>query len=131
VSTPEFCAITPVLRVDDLVASLEHYQTVLGFQRVWQWSTDRGFDEVVRPTFACVRRGECAIFLCEKGQGNPGTWICLQVKSGEDLARIHQEYQASGANIVDAPRDSSWGMREMLVRDIDGNTFRIGVQLCD
>ena len=30
------------------------------------------------------------------------------------------------ADIVEEPTDCSWGMREMLVRDPDKNTFRIG-----
>ena len=34
--------------------------------------------------------------------------------------------RASGANILEPPEDRTWGMRELLVADIDGNTFRIG-----
>ena len=49
------------------------------------------------------------------------------IRNSQNL--IFQEYQLSGADIVEDPIDKPWGMREMLVKDIDGNTFRIGCSL--
>lgn len=118
--------ITPVLCVSNLSQSLKHYETVLGFDISWQWSEGEAFDEGEKPTFACVSRGEICIFLCERGQGNPGSWICLNVEDRAALDSVYREYQARTADIVEAPTDCPWGMREMLVRDPDGNTFRIG-----
>lgn len=128
-SKPGFCWITPVLCVNDLVASLEHYEKVLGFDRTWQWSEASAFEEPERPTFACVSRGEYSLFLCEKGQGNPGAWICLQVRTRDELETLFEEYKASGATIIEEPQDCSWGMREMVVQDLDRNTFRIGTPI--
>lgn len=126
---PGFTWLTPVLCVNDLVKSLEHYERVLGFEVAWKWAESEAFDQPDHPTFACVRRGECCLFLCEQGQGHPGGWVCLNVSSPVELEAIHSQYQDSGADIAEAPADRSWGMREMLVRDPDGNTFRIGCQL--
>jgi uncharacterized glyoxalase superfamily protein PhnB len=126
---PGFTSLTPVLCVNDLAASLTHYERVLGFTRLWQWSSERAFEEPARPTFACVERGECALFLCEKGQGTPGAWICLNVCTLAELDALYAEYQQSGAAIVEPPHDCTWGMREMLVHDLDGNTFRMGAEL--
>lgn len=126
---PGFCWLTPVLCVTDLLKSLEHYQEVLGFDVSWTWSETDEFSEPVSPTFACVQRGECSLFLCQQGQGNPGAWICLNVDSREALEELFAQYENAGADIPEQPADRPWGMREMIVRDLDGNTFRMGCQL--
>lgn len=126
---PGFTWTTPILCVDNVAKSLEHYQSVLGFDIAWQWGDDEKFDGNEPPTFACVTRGEVSVFLGEQRQGNPGSWVFLNVSSKEDLNRIHEEYKKSGADIAEPPEDCPWGMREMLVRDPDGNCFRIGCSL--
>lgn len=125
---PGFSWVTPIFCVTDLVKSLAYYQDVLGFDISWTWSEDDAFDEKVQPTFACVCRGKCSLFLCEQGQGNPGAWVFFNLDTIQDLQTIYQEYQASGADIVEAPEDHSWGMCELVVKDLDGNIFRIGCQ---
>lgn len=126
---PGFTWLTPVLCVTDLRKSLIHYEQVLGFEVSWQWSEDDAFEQASKPTFACVTRGDCSIFLCDNGQGNLGAWLCLNLGTLEELDQVFWEYKESGANIVEAPTDCSWGMREMLVQDLDGNVFRVGCQL--
>ncbi len=124
-----FTWVTPILSVFDLVKSLEHYEKVLGFEVAWKWSEKEEFDGATHPTFACVCRGEISIFLCEQGQGEPGAWMSLNVGTLDELEEIYQEYRRTEADIIEAPQDCSWGMREMLVKDLDGNTFRIGCPL--
>ncbi len=116
---------TTVLCVDNVAKSLEHYRDVLGFDISWQWGDD-AFEGNSKPTFACVCRGEVSLFLCEQGQGNPGTWICMSVKSREEFDSLYDEYKSSGADIKSDPEDCPWGMREFQVCDLDGNTFRMG-----
>ena len=128
-SKPGFNWVTPVLCVNDLVKSLVHYEVVLGFEVAWKWSATETFEDPDHPTFACVSRGECSVFLCEQGQGNPGSWIYLTVKTREELDQLFQEYTESGADIAEAPLDRSWGMCEMIVKDIDGNVFRMACQI--
>jgi hypothetical protein len=43
-----------------------------------------------------------------------------------DVDSLHEELTKRGAKIVRAPADEPWGMREMLVEDPDGHTFRFG-----
>lgn len=126
---PGFSWLTPVLCVEAMMKSLVYYRDVLGFEISWQWSEEGAFDQPEHPTFACVTRGDCSVFLCEKGQGRPGAWICLNVCTREELAEVHGQYKASGALILEEPTDQPWGMREMLVKDPDGNTFRIGCRI--
>ena len=91
-SKPGFNWVTPVLCVNDLVKSLVHYEEVLGFDVAWKWSATETFEEPSHPTFACVSRGECHVFLCEQGQGSPGSWICLNVNTREELELLfHKE----------------------------------------
>ena len=126
---PGFNWITPVLNVKNVATSLYHYEQVLGFDVSWRWSDGDASDESPQPSFACVTRGEINIFLCDQGQGQAGAWLCLNVASIAELEAVYLEYQRSGADIAEPAIDYPWGMREMLVRDIDGNVFRIGASI--
>ncbi len=53
-------------------------------------------------------------------------WMYLNLASPKDLASLYEEYQAKGVRITEPPIDKPWGMREMLVEDVDGHTLRIG-----
>ena len=111
----EFRAVTPILNVRGVPASVAYYVDKLGFKKDWDWGAP--------PTFASVSRGNVTIFLCQGGQGQPGTWLSLFVA---DVDKVFEEYQDSGATIVQAPTNFPWGLREMNVRDPDGHRLRIG-----
>ena len=64
----------PILNVRNVPASIEHYCKTLGFKEEWAW-TDEGHKA---PNFACVSRGHVEVFLCQGGQGSPGTWVLSQ-----------------------------------------------------
>ena len=123
---PPFTWVSPILCVNDLSKSLGHYRDVLGFDVAWSWSQERAFEQPEHPTFACVCRGEVSLFLCEQGQGHPGAWVVFNVASAAEVDRVHEEFRQSGARILEEPQDRSWGLREMHVEDLDGNTLRIG-----
>lgn len=104
---------TPIFRVETMAVSIDYYVNRLGFQVAWDWDDP--------PTFACVKRGDVALFLAEQDQGSPGTWLFIDV---DDVDRLYVEYLASGAVIVQPPADQPWGSREMIVQDPDGHHFR-------
>ena len=108
----EFEVTTPILRVGNLAASIEHYTTVLGFHL--DWGGPGGF--------ASVSRGRCTVFLCEGDQGHAGGWVWIGVG---DAAALHEEYRASGARIRHPPTNYPWAY-EMQVEDLDGNVLRMG-----
>ncbi len=108
------CAI-PILNVKNFAASMDYYTNKLGFRKKWDWGEP--------PTFGCVERGKVEIFLCEGGQGQPGTWMSIFV---EDVDALHEEYKKSGAKIRQAPTNYPWGVREMNVEDLDGHRLRMG-----
>ena len=64
--------------------------------------------------------------LAQEAQGGPGMWIYLDLASVEDLAALYQEYLEKAVKIPEPPTDKPWGMREMLIEDVDGHTLRIG-----
>jgi len=102
---------TPILRVQNVAASILYYVHHLGFKLNWQ-----------APIFASVSRGRCTIFLSEGDQGHPGSWIWVGVGDADALL---EEYRRSGARIRHLPTNYSWAY-EMQVEDPDGNVLRLG-----
>ncbi len=102
----------PILSVADLKRSLRYYLDVLGFSNA-AWGGD-GFTHVFRDT--------AGIYLSEGDQGKSGTWVWIGV---EDVAALHREYQASGAKILQEPRNYVWAY-EMRIADPDGHVLRFG-----
>ena len=110
-----FGSAVPILNVGNVPASLAYYIERLGFLKEWDWASP--------PTFACVRRDDVRIFLCQGGQGAPGTWISIFI---DDVDALYETYQSSGAIIREPPADFPWGLREMNVEDLDGHRLRMG-----
>lgn len=107
--------LTPILYVKDFRKAIEYYTKKLLFELLWEWGTP--------PTFGCVRLDKVEIFFCEGGQGNPGTWMSIFM---EDVDGYHERIKRLGAEIIHAPKDYPWGMREMHVRDPNRHVIRFG-----
>jgi len=101
---------TPILRVNDLAASLAYYVGPLGFKIDWQAGN-----------FAAVSRGTCTLFLTEDAQGHGGTWLWIATSDTEVL---FAEWSESGAKIRQGPTNFPWGSLEMQVTDPDGHVLR-------
>ena len=114
-SPNRFDSAIPILNVRNVSASIDHYVDTLGFAKEWEWETP--------PTFACVRRDEVRIFLCQDGQGAAGMWISVFV---HDVDALYEEYRRRGATVRQPPTTFPWGVREMNVEDPDGHRLRLG-----
>ena len=113
--TNRFEHVVPILNVKNVPASIAYYVDKLGFDKKWDWGS---------PTdFACVGRDQIEIFLCQDGQGSPGTWMSIFV---QDIDALYEDYKQRGAIIREPPTDYPWGVREMNVEDLDGHRLRIG-----
>ena len=122
--------VSPVLGVSNVRQAAEYYRDVLGF------SLDP-VDGVFQPTadepggvYAIVKR--------------PGVWIHFQIRRGEqpqrprgaferdvylyvtDLDALHVDLQRRGANIVQPPRTAPYGIRELVVEDLNGYRLTLG-----
>jgi len=107
-----FGGVTPVLRVNDLSASLDFYTRLLGFSNDWG-SVDG---------FASISRDRCHLFLCEHDQGHPGSWVFIGVNNVDAL---FDELKDHGVTIRHPPTNYDWAC-EMQIEDPDGNILRIG-----
>jgi catechol 2,3-dioxygenase-like lactoylglutathione lyase family enzyme len=102
----------PILSVKNMAVSVAYYRDALGFRNA-PWGGE---------SFTSVNRDGAGIYLCQGGQGGPGTWVWVGV---EDVALLYSEYQATGARIRMAPVNHSWAY-EMQVEDPDGHVLRFG-----
>lgn len=107
-----FERMIPILRVNNLGVALKYYVGVLGFRGA-HWGTE---------LFTSVSRDRAEIYLCQRGQGAPGTWVWVGV---DDVEALFAEYQASGAKIRLPPGNYPWAY-EMHVEDPDGHVIRFG-----
>ena len=114
-SANRFQSATPIFNVANVAASIDYYVNKLGFRVEWDWGSP--------PTFASVERDAVRIFLCQGGQGAPGTWLSIYV---QDVDALYEEYRRSGAIIRQPPANFPWGVREMNVQDLDGHRLRMG-----
>ena len=102
----------PILRVENMEASLRFYVDLLGFRNA-DWGND---------DFTYVSNGDTGIYLCRGGQGNGGAWVWVGVA---DAAKLHEVYRARGVPILLPPTNYSWAL-EIRVQDPDGNVLRLG-----
>jgi predicted enzyme related to lactoylglutathione lyase len=107
--------LAPILYVRDFEDAMSYYTGKLFFERLWDWGDP--------PDFGAVRLGKVQIFLCEGGQGSPGTWLCIFL---DDVDDYYERIKRSGAEVIQEPRNMPWGMREMHVRDPNQHVLRFG-----
>ncbi len=107
-------SVTPILYVSDMEKSFNYYVDKLKFIKAWDWG------EPV--SFGSVYFGDAVeLFFCLKGQGHPGSWMSIFIADVDAYQKIIKE---AGADIVYGPLDEPHGMREMHVKDPDGNIIR-------
>jgi ankyrin repeat protein len=114
-SDNRFSEAIPILNVRSVPASIAYYVDKLGFRKEWDWGAPA--------TFGCVSRDGVKLFLCQGGQGAPGTWVSIFV---QDVDLLFDEYRRRGATIRQEPTNFPWGIREMNVEDPDGHRLRLG-----
>ena len=111
-SSISFGHCTPILRVENLDASVAYYTGVLGFTVDW---SDRIFGQVTR--------GDTHLMLSQGDQGHAGTWAYVGVSDADALLA---EIAPRGAIVRHPPTNYPCGARELHVSDPDGNVLRFG-----
>jgi predicted enzyme related to lactoylglutathione lyase len=102
----------PILRVENMEASVRFYVDLLGFKNA-SWGTAE---------FTGVNRDQAGIYLCCGGQGAGRAWAWIGV---DDAEKLHEQYKARGVTIRLPPTNCPWAL-EMQIEDLDGNVLRIG-----
>jgi catechol 2,3-dioxygenase-like lactoylglutathione lyase family enzyme len=114
-----------VLLVDDLGRAFDYYTGKLGFEgHKWELNPEH---------YAYVARGETYVHLaCFCGVGArpnheavPPDMFDLYIYV-DDLDALHQEFVERGAEILNPPVETEYGLREIRVRDADGYVLAFG-----
>ncbi|HWV58488.1 MAG TPA: VOC family protein [Longimicrobiales bacterium] len=130
----DFVAVAPHVAVADVVRTAEYYRDVLGFDVAGYWDGEEVHRDSSRPAlFGIVERGQVSIHL---NQGEQARVPSRESTGGYDLYfdirnvdALAGELVARGAEIIDGPRDRSYGQRELVVRDCNGFVLAFGEPL--
>lgn len=107
-----FESCEPILRVENMEASLKFYVDLLGFKNAPWGNND----------FTHVSRDQAGIYLCRQSQGMGKAWVWVGVGDAE---KLHAEYLGRGVKIRMPPTNFPWAL-EIHVEDPDGNVLRLG-----
>jgi len=114
-------AFAAVFTVGDVAASLGFYLGRLGFPEHFRLGDP--------PSYAIVERDAVSLHLMPASEapetrGRSSIYVFVA-----DVDRLHAELQALGCPIEAPPTDFFYGMREMSVRDPDGNRITFGQEV--
>lgn len=113
--------VIPQLRITDAGKSRPFYEA-LGFKVDWEHRFESGL-----PVFLQMSRAGQTLFLTEHtGDCEVGGAVYFIVP---DVDEYHARLLRSGIRPAEAPENTDWGTREMLVMDPDGNRLRFAKEL--
>ena len=123
-SAVQMRAHAPCLMVSDVAKAHSYYADRLGFRSPRMWGDP--------PTFCIAQRDGLELMLAQVDPGktvhpnseNAGRIDAYFWVSNAD--ELHREFSGKGADVVCAPEDQVYGMREFLVRDPDGHVLAFG-----
>jgi catechol 2,3-dioxygenase-like lactoylglutathione lyase family enzyme len=105
-----------VLVVEDVARSLDYYRDKLGFD-------GRAYEK--DPTnYGYASREHCNVHLAH-GRPHPNGFFDVYVYV-DDVDALHDELRARGAEVLNAPVHTEYGLREIRVRDPDGYVLAFG-----
>jgi len=110
----------PVFVVRDVPKSVAYYRDALGFETGFLYG---------EPTFyAGVERGNVLIHLqaADESKRAPGQGAMNVFVS--DVDALYDELKGRGAELLNAPKDYPYGMRDFNVADLDGNELCFGME---
>ena len=106
------------LSVSDVLAAVDFYTKRLGFRPGFTWGDP--------PSIAGVNLGNVQMFL-EQGTPNPkGCSVYFVVGNADELFEFQR---GNGVEIVEAPGDRPYGLRDYRIRDLHGYMLGFGHHL--
>jgi catechol 2,3-dioxygenase-like lactoylglutathione lyase family enzyme len=105
----------PSLAVSDVPAAVEFYTTRLGFKSAFTWGDP--------PTMAGVNLGRVQLFL---EQGTPSPQGCSVYFVIGNADQLYEFQRASGVEVLEAPDDRPYGLRDYTVKDLHGYRLTFG-----
>jgi catechol 2,3-dioxygenase-like lactoylglutathione lyase family enzyme len=107
---------SPCLRVADADRSLDFYLVQLGFREIWRHQPEPDL-----PVTVGIVRGGVTLVLTEQPDVPFGVVAYLHTS---ELDTVFHELAARDVTIELAPTAMPWRLREMRLRDPDGNRLR-------
>jgi uncharacterized glyoxalase superfamily protein PhnB len=124
VSQTEFQAmavkrVVPIIKVSDIRLAMDFYCSVLGFAKDFQYLASPD-----GPAYVGISLDGNQLHLSTfSGDGVTGTATYCYV---DDVDAVYAGFLNRGLKAHAEPINQTWGMREVYVRDPDGNTLRLG-----
>lgn len=128
--------ITPILNISDFNQTTYWFEK-LGWVKKWDWGAP--------PTFGCIASGNSEIFICLNGQGgrgkgkntgtfnekngetaDQGVWLSIWTDNVDEIYTLCLEHKIE---VLHAPENMPWNVRELHIRHPDGHVFRISQDL--
>jgi catechol 2,3-dioxygenase-like lactoylglutathione lyase family enzyme len=107
----------PNVFVKDFQAALAYYTGPLGFHPLFVYGEVPFYAHVARDAaILAIRHVTRPVIDHSAGEALLSAFIEVA-----DVNALHAELQAVGAQIWQAPREEPWGMRSVIVSDLDGN----------
>jgi predicted enzyme related to lactoylglutathione lyase len=114
-------AFAAAFTVSDVGHSLQFYLGHLGFHEFFRLGDP--------PRYAIVERDAVSLHLMSASQEVRGLGRSSIYVFAADVDALHDELRALGCEIERAPVDFDYGMREMSLRDPDGNRITFGQEV--
>ena len=107
----------PNVFVKDFQAALAYYTGPLGFHSLFVYGDVPFYGHVARDeAILAIRHVDKPVIDHTAGEVLLSAFIEVS-----DVDALHQQLQTVGARIRQAPRDEPWGMRSLIVSDLDDN----------
>jgi hypothetical protein len=114
--------------VPDLIASVDHYEQVLGFSREYVGGTPPEFAILSRDGFPIMLKLVPRTTRLSPNEQQGGTWDAFFWV--RDVRALHEELAGRGAEIVYGPIvQQAYNMEEFAVRDHNGYVLGFGQAL--
>lgn len=111
--------VVPIIKVSDINSALDFYCTGLGFAKDFEYSLSAS-----GPHYAGLSFGGSHVHLSTfPGDGVTGSATYCYV---DDIDAMYAGFRARGLVTQMEPTNQDWGMREVYLRDPDGNSLRFG-----
>ena len=111
---PTFGRVAPSIPVSDIGRALGFYRDVLGFMVT--------FTNGMPVTFAVIQQGEAEVHLVTQPDRAGSAHAHLMV---DDLDGVYAALKKASIPLRQPPKIQAWGLRDLVVADLDGNTFEI------
>lgn len=115
---PQLTEAATVLTVSDVSRVAQHYRQALGFSIAFEYGDPPSYAGLCRDD-VLVHVASAAITKRAPGSGDIALFV-----TGVDA--LHAELVARDANVLMAPEDRDYGMRDFSVLDPDGNRLTFG-----